>query len=187
MLPKLIQPRRFGDQRGWFCETYNRHALQLLGICDDFVQDNQSFSAARGTLRGLHCQNHPHAQAKLVRCLRGAIYDVAVDVRRNSPTFGKWVAATLTADGGEQLYVPIGFAHGFLTLTADVEIHYKCSEFYAPECETGIAWDDPDLGIAWPLDGAKPTLSEKDQALPPLKQFAGDFDYDGAPLGALEG
>lgn len=185
MIPKLIRPRRFADARGWFSETYNASTLLAMGIDETFVQDNHSLSRKRRTIRGLHCQLAPNAQAKLVRCLRGAIYDVAVDVRRGSPSFGRWVGATLSAEGGEQLYVPVGFAHGFLTLTDDVEVHYKCSAFYAPESETGIAWNDPGVGIAWPLDGGAPLLSEKDQVLPPLREFAGDFAYDGIPLAPL--
>lgn len=186
MTPILLRPRRFGDQRGWFCETYNSRSLGELGITDSFVQDNQSFSAARGTLRGLHCQLPPRAQAKLVRCLRGAIFDVAVDIRRDSPTFGRWVGATLSAQGGEQLYVPVGYAHGFVTLSDDVEVFYKCSDFYAPDSEAGLAWDDPALGIDWPLDGAVPLLSEKDRVLPILDDFAGHFEYDGTPMLPLD-
>ena len=186
MIPKLIRPRRFGDARGWFSETYNAKTFADLGIADVFVQDNHSLSAARGTLRGLHCQLAPHAQVKLVRCLRGAIFDVAVDLRRGSPTFGQSVSAILTADGGEQLYVPVGFAHGFLTLTDHAEVHYKCTDFYAPECEAGVIWDDPALAIDWPLEGTAPVLSDKDQLLPRLEDFAGQFDYDGTPLAPLE-
>ena len=186
MIPKLIRPRRFGDARGWFSETYNARTFAELGIGDVFVQDNHSLSVTRGTLRGLHCQLAPHAQAKLVRCLSGAIYDVAVDLRRESPSFGQWVGAMLTAESGEQLYVPVGFAHGFMTLTDNVEVHYKCTDYYAPECEAGVMWNDPAIGIVWPLEGIEPVLSDKDQILPELRDFAGHFDYDGTPLAPLE-
>ena len=182
MIPKCIVPARHGDVRGWFVESYNRRALAGLGIDCDFVQDNHSFSAKRGTLRGIHYQRAPHAQAKLVRCLVGAIWDVAVDLRAGSPTFGKWVAATLTATGGEQLFVPVGFGHGFVTLTDDVEVAYKTSDYYAPECEGGIVWDDPDLAIAWPLDGLEPVLADKDAGLPRLAEWESPFAYDGQPL-----
>lgn len=186
MIPKRIVPRRHGDARGWFTESYHRDRLAASGITCDFVQDNHSFSAARGTLRGLHFQAPPAAQAKLVRCIQGAIWDVAVDIRVGSPTFGQWVATELTAAGGEQLYVPIGFAHGFVTLTDDVEVLYKTTEYYAPACESGIAWDDPDLALPWPLEGRTPTLSAKDQVLPRLAALESPFVYEGNPLRALE-
>jgi dTDP-4-dehydrorhamnose 3,5-epimerase len=186
VIPKLIKPRRFADSRGWFSETYNREAMAALGITDLFVQDNHSQSARKGTLRGIHCQLPPRAQAKLVRCVRGAIFDVAVDLRRDSPTFGQWVSAVLTEAGGEQLYVPIGFGHGFLTLSADTEVQYKCSDTYAPETEFGVIWNDATMAIAWPLEGDEPVLSDKDLQLPPLSDFAGKFVYDGNPLAPLE-
>lgn len=181
-----VIPKRFGDARGWFAETYQRDRFKALGVDADFVQDNHSLSREAGTLRGLHFQTPPHAQAKLVRCLRGRIWDVAVDLRRGSPSYGQWVAAELTAEGGEQLYVPAGFAHGFLTLEPDSEVAYKTSDFYAPECDAGIAWDDPDLAIAWPLAGSAPLLSDKDRKLGPLKDFDTPFDYDGRPLLPLD-
>lgn len=186
MLPKLIRVRRFADDRGWFAESYNAARLAAAGIEDRFVQDNHSFSAQAGTVRGLHFQAPPHAQAKLVRCTAGAIWDVAVDIRAGSPTFGRWVSARLTAMGGEQLYVPVGFAHGFITLTADAEVLYKASDFYAPAVEGSIRWDDPELAIDWPLDRGEPTLSAKDAAAPPLSALAARFPYDGDPLGVLE-
>ena len=186
MLPKLVRTRRFGDGRGWFSETYNANRLSKLGISETFVQDNHSFSAARFTLRGLHLQAVPHAQTKLVRCVAGSIFDVAVDCRSGSPTRGQWVGATLTAEGGEQLHVPIGFAHGFLTLTERAEVLYKAGDFYAPASERAIAWDDPALAIAWPLGGARPFLSEKDAAAPGWGALTADFPYDGHPLGDLE-
>lgn len=185
MIPQRIVPARHGDARGWLSESYSKRRLAEAGIVEDFVQDNHSFSAARGTLRGIHFQVPPHAQAKIVRCLAGAIWDVAVDLRAGSPTYGRWVAAELTAAGGEQLYVPAGFGHGFLTLTDNTEVAYKASDYYAPECDAGIAWDDPDLGVGWPEIGTAPTLSDKDRALPRLADFASPFAYDGAPLTEL--
>ena len=186
MLPKLFHTRRFSDGRGWFSETYQAQRYADAGVPDIFVQDNQSRSTDRGTIRGLHFQTPPFAQAKLVRCGAGAVWDVAVDIRTGSPTFGHWVGATLTAAAGEQLYVPVGFAHGFVTLTDDAELLYKVSSPYAPAAEGAIAWDDPDVKIAWPLDGASPTLSDKDSIAPRLAELAAVFAYDGVPLGALE-
>ena len=166
----LITPKRHGDARGWFSETWSRKTFAELGVAADFVQDNQAFSSRKGTIRGLHFQQAPHAQAKLVRALRGAIYDVAVDVRQGSPSYGRWVAAELTAEGGEQLFVPRGFAHAYCTLTDDCEIFYKVDGLYAPQTEGGLIWNDPDLAIAWPLDG-EPALSDKDKVLPRLKDM----------------
>ena len=186
MLPKLIRVRRFGDDRGWFSESYNANRFAEAGVSDSFVQDNHSFSARRGTLRGLHFQAPPHVQAKLVRCAAGAIWDVAVDLRAASPTYGRWVGAKLTAEGGEQLYIPIGFAHGFLTLTDDAQVLYKASDFYAPASEGSIRWDDPDIAIDWPLARITPTLSERDNAAGSLAALTARFAYEGAPLGALE-
>lgn len=181
-IPKLIIPVRHGDERGWFTETYHRERLRAEGITAEFVQDNHSYSALQGTLRGIHFQTAPHAQAKLVRCLAGAIWDVAVDLRSGSPSFGHWLGVKLTASGGEQLYVPEGFGHGFLTLTADVEIAYKVTDHYAPECDAGIAWNDPDVAVAWPLNGRSPILSGKDRELPHLRTLAPVFAYDGVPM-----
>ena len=166
----LITPKRHGDARGWFAETWSRNALAGTAADTTFVQDNQAFSAQRGTLRGLHFQTAPHAQGKLIRALRGAIFDVAMDIRAGSPTFGRWVSAELTAEGGEQLWIPRGFAHGYCTTTDDCEIFYKVDGQYAPGCEGGIAWDDPDLAIPWPLAG-EPVLSAKDKVLPRLKDL----------------
>jgi dTDP-4-dehydrorhamnose 3,5-epimerase len=171
----LITPKRHGDERGWFAETWSRRALAEAGVDADFVQDNQAFNAKKGTLRGLHFQTAPHPQAKLVRVLKGAILDVAVDVRLASPTYGRYVSAELTAEGGEQLFVPRGFAHGYCTLTDDCELFYKVDGLYAPQTEGGVAWDDPDLGILWPLDG-DPVLSEKDKVLPKLRDL-GDVAF----------
>lgn len=181
---QLITPRRFSDPRGWFTETYSVEAATALGIDCTFVQDNHSYSAPAFTLRGLHFQSPPHEQAKLVRCVRGRIWDVAVDIRDGSPTWGQWVAAELTAAGGEQLFIPAGFAHGFLTLEADCEVEYKCSNRYAPAADGGIAWDS--VGIDWPLPpGVAPKLSAKDQVQPRLADFRSPFPYDGQPLGSI--
>jgi dTDP-4-dehydrorhamnose 3,5-epimerase len=166
----LITPKRHGDARGWFAETWSRKATAGTGADAQFVQDNQAFSAAKGTLRGLHFQTAPAAQGKLIRTLRGAIFDVVVDVRPGSPSYGRWVSADLTAEGGEQLWVPRGFAHGYLTTTDDCEIFYKVDNPYAPPTEGGIIWNDPDLAIPWPVEG-EPILSAKDQVLPRLKDL----------------
>ncbi len=178
----LIVPKRFGDDRGWFAETWNAQTYAKLGVADTFVQDNQSLSRPIGTLRGLHFQTPPHAQAKLVRCLRGRIFDVAVDLRKGSPSFGQWIGVELTADKGEQLHIPAGFAHGFVTLEPDTEIAYKVTDYYAPTCDAGLRWDDPQIGIDWPLSGATPLLSPKDAGLPSLSAFESPFAYDGTPM-----
>jgi dTDP-4-dehydrorhamnose 3,5-epimerase len=183
---RLIDSRRFVDERGWFCETYRQDRLAALGINEVFVQDNQSMSRAAGTLRGIHFQSPPRAQAKLVRCLAGRIWDVAVDLRRHSPTFGRSVAAELSADNGRQLYIPVGFGHAVLTLEPNSEVAYKVSDFYAPDHDRGVRWDDPELAIAWPFDRADVRLSPKDAALPLLKDFVSPFDYDGRPLEPLD-
>ena len=178
----LITPRRFEDERGWFSETYSDRAIEALGVTHPFVQDNHSMSRPVGTLRGLHYQAPPHAQAKLVRCVRGRIWDVAVDIRKGSPTYGAWTAAELSAANGSQLYVPAGFLHGFVTLEPDTEVIYKVSSYYAPESDGGILWNDPDLAIDWPLPAGGPTLSAKDVKLPTLAAFDSPFTYDGVPL-----
>ena len=172
----LITPSRFGDHRGFFAETYSRQKYMKLGIDVEFVQDNHSLSRDVETLRGLHFQMPPHAQGKLVRCGRGAIFDVSVDIRRGSPTYGQWVGYELSAENGHQIYVPIGFAHGFVGLVPDSEIVYKCSDYYAPETEGALRWDDPDIGIEWPLKGT-PILSEKDAIAPLLKDFKSPFIF----------
>ena len=183
---QLVEPRRHGDARGWFVETYNRETYAGLGIDVAFVQDNHSLSAPAFTLRGLHFQTPPRGQDKLVRCVRGRIFDVAVDVRAGSPTYGRWVGAELSAENGHQLFVPVGFAHGFLTLEPDCEVVYKCSDTYAPDHDGGIAWDDPDIGVDWPLPaGARPELSAKDGKQPLLADFDSPFAYDGRPLAPL--
>lgn len=184
-LPRLIVPKRHADERGWFSETFHEARLRALGIADRFVQDNQSWSRRAGTLRGLHAQCAPAAQAKLVSVLRGRVFDVAVDIRRGSPTFGRHVAAELTDANGRQLYVPAGFAHGFITLADDVIVNYKVSHVYAPAQERGIRWDDPDIGIPWPMKRDDIILSARDRALPALQEFDSPFAYDGTPLGPL--
>ena len=173
---KLLKPKRFGDHRGFFAETYNRRVYTELGVDVEFVQDNHSLSAAVGTVRGLHFQAPPRAQAKLVRCGRGAIFDVAVDIRRGSPTYGRWVGYTLSAANGAQLYIPAGCAHGFATLEPDSEIVYKCSDYYAPETEGSLRWDDPDIGIDWPVTG-EAVLSEKDAEAPLLAELDSPFAW----------
>ncbi|WP_353184931.1 dTDP-4-dehydrorhamnose 3,5-epimerase [Bosea sp. (in: a-proteobacteria)] len=168
---KIVTPRRFGDHRGFFCETWSRKAFAEAGIDLDFVQDNHSLSAAAGTLRGLHFQSPPAAQDKLVRCTRGRIRDVAVDIRRSSGTFGKHVAVELSAENGRQLLVPAGFAHGFVTLEPDTEVQYKVTAPYAPENDEGLAFDDPALGIDWGLPAEALTLSDKDRKHPRLSEL----------------
>jgi len=171
-------PRRFGDTRGFFAETYNRQTYQAVGIGQDFVQDNHSLSAKVGTVRGLHFQAPPHAQAKLVRCGRGAIFDVAVDIRKGSPTYAQWIGYELSAQNGAQLLIPTGFAHGFVTLLPDSEIVYKCSDYYAPQTEGALRWDDPAIGIEWPLSGITPAISEKDAAAHGLDGFDSPFSVE---------
>jgi len=165
-----IVPKKFGDARGFFSETYNRDALAAHGVSLAFVQDNHSFSAAAGVLRGLHYQLPPKAQAKLVRVVRGRIYDVAVDIRKGSPSFGKWVSCVLSAEAWNQLLVPVGFAHGFLTLEPETEVIYKVTEGYSPAHDRGIRYDDPEIAVDWPLDGISPILSDKDARAPSLAQ-----------------
>lgn len=180
-LPEVLEiiPARFGDHRGYFSETWNRKTLAEAGIEIDFCQDNHSLSAERHTLRGLHYQKAPHAQDKLVRVIAGAVLDVAADIRKGSPTYGQWVAVPLTAEAGNQLLIPKGFAHGFLTLTPDVQVLYKCSDFYAPETDAGIRWDDPTLAVDWGVDAADLTLSNKDKLAPYLTDIDPPFIYEG--------
>lgn len=170
----IVEPKVYGDHRGWFMETYNESTYAQSGINAKFVQDNQSFSATKGTLRGLHYQLNPKAQTKLIRCTKGAIYDVAVDMRKDSSTFGKWFGIELSAENKKQLLVPKGFAHGFLTLTEDVEVQYKVDQLYAPEYDRGIIWNDPQIGIQWPLN-VQPILSVKDEKAPLL--FAAENNF----------
>ena len=166
---KIITPVKHGDARGFFSETYNKKTFDDAGLRHNFVQDNHSLSAQPGTLRGLHFQTHPFAQDKLVRVVAGRIFDVAVDLRRDSPTFGKWVAAEISADGWNQILVPAGFAHGVCTLEPNTQIIYKVSNLYSPEHDFGIRWDDSDLAIEWPFPAGQLVLSEKDRKQPLLK------------------
>jgi dTDP-4-dehydrorhamnose 3,5-epimerase len=175
----VITPPRFGDARGFFAETYSRDKLAAHGIALEFVQDNHSLSAQPGTVRGLHFQAPPRAQAKLVRCGRGVLFDVAVDIRRGSPTYGRWFGIELSFENGKQLLIPAGFAHGFVTRAPDTEIIYKCSDTYAPETEGALRWDDPDIGIDWGLRDTPPILSAKDAAAPAFAGFDSAFSYEG--------
>ena len=172
---KLIEPVRHGDERGFFSETYSKQKFADAGIDVEFVQDNHAKSATPGTLRGLHFQGPPRAQAKLLRVVRGAVLDVAVDVRRGSPTYGRHVAVELSAANFRQVLVPAGFAHGYLTLEPDTEVLYKVDDFYAPDTEGGLAWNDPELGIAWPLPAEQVVLSERDRRWPALAAFESPF------------
>ena len=171
----LCRPKRFGDHRGWFMETYNQENYRAAGIGAEFIQDNQSLSVPLGTIRGLHFQVPPKSQAKLVRVTRGAIFDVAVDLRVGSLHYGEWCAATLTAAGAEQVYIPAGFAHGFCTIEPDTEVCYKTDGLYAPECDAGLKWDDATLAIDWPLNGVAPVVSAKDAVLPGFVAFRSPF------------
>lgn len=172
---RILTPRKFSDTRGFFSETWNRKVLADLGLEADFVQDNHAFTAAKGTVRGLHYQHPPMAQDKLVRTVRGAILDVAVDMRRNSPTFGRHVKAVISAANWQQIWVPKGFAHGYVTLEPDTEVIYKVTELYSPAHDAGIQWDDPALGIDWGLTRSEASLSEKDLKLPPLAEAVNSF------------
>ena len=162
----LVTPPRFGDARGFFSEVFNAPRFAEAGIDMPFIQDNQSLSQERGVIRGLHCQVAPHPQGKLVRCIRGAIWDVAVDARRGSPTFGQWAAAELSAENWAQLWVPPGFLHGFCTLQGDTEVIYKVTDVYDRASERGVIWNDPDLALPWPVPDAEAVLSDKDRVLP---------------------
>lgn len=175
---KRLVPKVFRDARGSFCETYSRRALDAAGLAVAFVQDNHSISQARGVVRGLHFQSHPFAQGKLIRVLRGAIFDVAVDLRRGSPTYGRHVSAVLSAENWEQLFIPVGFAHGFCTLEPDTEVLYKVTAYYSPEHDLGLAWDDPDLGIDWPVTAAEAMLSDKDRQHPRLAELGEVFTLE---------
>ncbi|GGD29951.1 dTDP-4-dehydrorhamnose 3,5-epimerase [Sinisalibacter lacisalsi] len=171
----VLTPRRFGDDRGWFCETWSAPRMAEAGLDLDFVQDNHSFSAEAGTLRGLHYQAPPHAQDKLVRCSRGAIFDVVVDARVGSPSYGEWFGVELTAENGKQLYVTKGFLHGFVTCAPDSEVQYKVTDIYAPECDGSVRWDS--VGIDWGLAGA-PVLSDKDAAAPSFADWQSPFTWE---------
>lgn len=171
----IIEPKVFGDHRGWFTETYSKLRFDELGLDIEFIQDNHSYSAQKGTLRGLHFQLEPKAQTKLIRCIKGEILDVAVDIRQGSPTYKKWVAVKLSEDNKRQLLIPKGFAHGFLTLTNDVEVEYKVDEYYAPECDRSIRYDDPEINVDW--GNIEPVLSEKDLNAPILANSDANFKY----------
>jgi dTDP-4-dehydrorhamnose 3,5-epimerase len=171
----IIRPKKHGDHRGFFSETFRHSALQAEGVVVDWAQDNHSFSAVRGVVRGLHFQRAPKAQAKLLRVTRGAVFDVAVDIRQGSPSYGRHVAVELSAENWTQIYVPAGFAHGFCTLSENTEVLYKVSSEYAPELEGGLVWNDPDLGIVWPIAAEDATLSPRDRDWPPFKDFASPF------------
>lgn len=174
---KILKPKKIGDHRGFFSETYNKKALFEAGIDLNFVQDNHSLSAEVGTIRGLHFQSPPFAQDKLVRVVRGAILDVAVDIRVGSPTYGKYACAVITSEEWSQILVPIGFAHGFMTLKPDTEVIYKVTNYYASDHDHGLLWSDPDLGIDWPLDEIEPILSDKDKEQPTLHELRSPFAY----------
>ena len=174
---KIIRPRRFGDQRGFFSETYNKRAFAEAGINLEFIQDNHSLSRDRGTVRGLHFQIPPFAQDKLVRVVRGAVLDAVVDLRKGSPTFGKHLTVVLSTQDWNQIFIPVGFAHGFCTLEPDTELIYKVTNYYAPKYERGVIWDDPDLAIRWPVTEAEATLSERDRVFPRFSELQDTFVY----------
>ena len=164
----ILEPQVFGDARGWFMESWSQRKMAEAGLAVEFLQDNQSFSAQKGTLRGLHYQLNPMCQAKLLRCTRGKIFDVAVDIRNGSPQYGEWVGVELSAENKRQLFIPRGFAHGFITLTDDVEVQYKADNYYAPNCDGNIRWDDPEIGVEWPIQPV--ILSDKDRTAPLLSE-----------------
>tara|TARA_R100000655_G_scaffold51001_2_gene88594 strand:- start:1535 stop:2104 length:570 start_codon:yes stop_codon:yes gene_type:complete len=174
----ILTPVRHGDARGFFSESWNAKTLADVGIDHHFVQDNHSLSEVPNTLRGLHFQTPPHAQTKLVRCGRGALFDVAVDIRHGSPSFGQWVGVDLSFDNGRQLLIPAGFLHGFITRVPMTEIIYKCTDTYAPDCDAAVRWDDPAIGIDWGLQGQTPILSDKDTSAPLLSEIAPHFSWE---------
>ncbi len=171
----IVEPLIHGDSRGWFYESYSKRKYEELGIKADFVQDNRSYSSQKGIIRGLHCQLEPYAQAKLITCTNGAILDVAVDIRKGSPTYMKWVSVELTAENKRQLFIPRGFLHGFLTLTDDVEVLYKADNYYEPSADRSIRFDDPAFGVAWGIE--KPQLSAKDSGAPLFAESDANFTY----------
>ena len=174
----ILTPQRFGDSCGFFSECWNRRQMEKVGIDIDFVQDNHSLSEQVGTVRGLHYQAPPRAQAKLVRCGRGALFDVSVDIRKGSPTFGQWVGCELSFDNGKQLLIPAGFLHGFVTREPMSEIIYKCSDYYTPECDGAVRFDDPDIGIDWGIGQDMAVFSDKDAEAPVLADFDTPFTYE---------
>ena len=173
----VLEPKVFGDNRGWFMESYSKRTLEEAGIFDEFIQDNRSFSAEKGTLRGLHCQTEPMAQAKLLTCLKGEILDIAVDIRKGSPTYMKWVGVKLSEENKKMFYIPAGCLHGFVTLTDNVEVMYKVNNFYSPENDRSVRFDDPALGVEWGV--ANPILSQKDMNAPLLEDSDVEFIYKG--------
>ncbi len=173
----ILTPKVFGDNRGWFMESYSKRTLEQAGIFDEFIQDNRSFSAEKGTLRGLHCQTEPMAQAKLLTCLKGEILDVAVDIRKGSPTYMKWVSVKLSEENKKMFYIPAGCLHGFVTLTDNVEVMYKVNNFYSPENDRSVRFDDPAIGVEWGV--TDPVLSQKDLTAPLLKDSDVEFIYKG--------
>ena len=173
----ILEPKVFGDSRGWFMESWSKRTMEEAGLFYDFIQDNQSYSARKGTLRGLHFQKGADSQAKLVRCTRGAVFDVAVDLRKGSPTYKKWTGVELSAENKRQFLIPRGFAHGFLTRTDDVEFQYKADNFYAPASDRNIRWNDPEIGVDWGIEN--PILSEKDQKAPSFAESDAGFIYEG--------
>lgn len=175
----ILTPVRHGDERGFFCESWNRRRMRAQGLDFDFVQDNHSLSERAGTLRGLHYQAPPHAQAKLVRCGRGRLFDVAVDIRRGSPTYGRWTGVELSFENGRQVLIPAGFAHGFITREDDTEILYKCSDYYTPACDRAIRFDDPEIGVDWGAGPDSVILSDKDAAAPFLSETDTPFSHEG--------
>ena len=171
----IIEPQIFGDHRGFFMESWNKKRMEEAGLYYDFVQDNHSSSKVKGTLRGIHFQKGDKCQAKLVRCARGAVLDVAVDLRKNSPTYKQWVSVELSEENKKQLMIPRGFGHGFITLTDHVEFMYKADNYYAPEADAGIRWDDPEIAVEWGMDN--PILSDKDAKNPFLKDIESELDF----------
>ena len=178
----LFAPTRHEDNRGWFREAYNARREARNGIDTSFVQDNQSLSVSIGTIRGIHFQTLPHGQAKLIQCTSGRLMDYVVDVRRGSPTYGQHLKVELSQDNGKVLFIPVGFGHAFVTLEPNTEISYKVSDFYDSDCDGGIRWDCPDIGIDWPSCASPAAISAKDRTLPLLKDFSSPFEYDGVPL-----
>ncbi len=174
---RVLVPSRHGDPRGFFSETYNKQTLAELGINTDFVQDNHSLSAEKGTVRGLHFQTPPFAQDKLVRVVCGSVFDVAVDLRLGSPTYGQHVSAVLSAESWNQILIPIGFAHGFVTLDPSTEVIYKVSNYFSPEHDKGLFWNDPTLGISWPISDGEAIVSDKDQNHPRFAEITSQFDF----------
>ncbi len=172
----ILEPTVFGDHRGFFMESYTKHKFDSIGLEFDMVQDNHSLSSETGTIRGLHYQTRPMELTKIVRCVRGEIFDVVVDIRRGSPTYGKWVSAILSAENKRQIVVPKGFAHGICTMTPNTEIIYKVDQYYSPEHDKGIIWNDPTIGIEWPV--SDPVLSEKDKNQPTLEKAENNFEFE---------